>query len=308
MSYRQPFCYYSISMSSTMRDSFQTMFWTSCKQHIMLSTFPSLVSTDTSTFHGIRNQSYSSSRKLSSCIVTWSTRHLENCMKLWNMHDRIELMKPLGNCWARLSKRVKLVKHSALLHTACESRYLHPILSSTVKRHSTWCGLRLKQCYMSFVIRQASLYIRFPMKMRVDQGSSFTSVRRTNRAKAVGTDVQESGVEAHNSLRSGEIYHALLSWILPKIREENLKMDNSIRLKLAVKATNDTMGPEGLVVLYLVFGGIPRFPSMDSALPTQQQRKDAMQAARHEMSIITVELRIPKGPLIRRYKKRRPRD
>ncbi len=153
MSYRQPFCYYSISMTSTMRDSLQTMIWTSCKQHIMLSQFPSLVSTDTSSLHGIRNQSYSSSRKLSSGIVTWSILHLGNCMKLWNMLDRIELMKPPGNCWKRLSKCVKLVKHSALLHIAFESRYLHPILSSTMKRHSIWFVSRLKQCYTSFVIR-----------------------------------------------------------------------------------------------------------------------------------------------------------
>ena len=142
--------------------------------------------------------------------------------------------------------------------------------------------------------------------MRVDQGSLFTSVRWTNRAKAVGTDVQESGVEAHNSLRSGERYHALSRWILLKIRKEHLKMDNNIRLKLAVKAMNDTMGPEGLVPFYLVFGGIPRFPSTESALQTQQQRINDMQAARRELSIITVELRIPQSPLITRNKKCRP--
>ena len=42
----------------------------------------------------------------------------------------------------------------------------------------------------AFVICWAPLYIGFPMKMHVDQGSVFTSVRWTNRAKAVGTDVQ----------------------------------------------------------------------------------------------------------------------
>ena len=42
----------------------------------------------------------------------------------------------------------------------------------------------------AFVICWASLYIGFPMKMRVDQGSVFTSVRWTNRARPVGPDVQ----------------------------------------------------------------------------------------------------------------------
>ncbi len=62
----------------------------------------------------------------------------------------------------------------------------------------------------AFVICWASLYIGFPMETHVDQGSAFTSVRWTNRAKEVGTDFQESVVEAHNSFGSGERYHAPL--------------------------------------------------------------------------------------------------
>ncbi len=72
-------------------------------------------------------------------------------------------------------------------------------------------------------------------------------------------------------------------------------MDKNIVLKLAMKATNDTMGPEGLVPSYLVFGCIPRFPSTESTLSTQQQRMDGMQAARLEMAIITAEVRIGKA-------------
>ena len=107
--------------------------------------------------------------------------------------------------------------------------------------------------------------------MRVGQGSASTSVRWTNRAKAVGTDVQESSVEAHNSLGSGERFHALLSRIFLKIREEHPKMDESIMLKLATEAMNDTMGPERHVPSYLVFGGITRCPSTESTLLMQQQ-------------------------------------
>ena len=131
----------------------------------------------------------------------------------------------------------------------------------------------------AFVICWASLYIRFPMKMSIDQGSAFTSVRWSNRAKAVGTEIQESDVEAHNSLGSGERYHALLRRIFLKIREEHPKMGKNIILKLPVKAMDDTLGPKGLVPSYLVFSCIPRFPSTESTLPTQQQRMDAMQSA-----------------------------
>ncbi len=106
-------------------------------------------------------------------------------------------------------------------------------------------------------------------------------------------------VEAHNSLGSGERCHAPLRRIFLKIREEYPKIDKNIVLKLAVRAMNDTMGPEGLVPSYLVFGCIPRFPSTDSTLPTQQQRMDAMQAARREMAIITAELQIRKALMSR---------
>ncbi len=66
----------------------------------------------------------------------------------------------------------------------------------------------------AFLICWAFLYLGFPMKMRVNQKSTFSLLRWTNRAKASGTDVQESGIEAHNSLGSGEIYHAPLRKII----------------------------------------------------------------------------------------------
>ena len=105
--------------------------------------------------------------------------------------------------------------------------------------------------------------------MHVDQRSAFTSVRWTNRAKAVGIDVPESVEEARNSLGYGERFRAPFSRIFFKIRKERPKMDRNIIVKLAVKAMNDTMGPEGLVPSYLVFVSIPRFPSKESALPMQ---------------------------------------
>ena len=69
-------------------------------------------------------------------------------------------------------------------------------------------------------------------------------------------------------------------------------MNKNMILKLAVKAMNDNMGPERLVLSYFVFGCIPRFPSTESTLPRLLQRMDAMQAARREMAIITAELLI----------------
>ncbi len=106
--------------------------------------------------------------------------------------------------------------------------------------------------------------------MRADHDSEFTSVWWTNRAKEVETNVQESAVAAQTSLGSGEKYHAPLRRIFLKIREEHPKIDYNIILKLAVKATTDTIRTEGLVPSCIVFGCIQRFPSTDYTLPTQQ--------------------------------------
>ena len=147
----------------------------------------------------------------------------------------------------------------------------------------------------AFVSCWAAIYIGFPEKLRVDQGSAFTSVRWTRLCDMVGTEIQLSGVEAHNALGSGERYHAPLRRIFRKIRNEEPKLDMSIVLQLAVKAINDTMGPEGLVPSLLVFGCIPRFPAVSSKVPEQKERMNALISARQEMATITAELRVTKA-------------
>ena len=63
-------------------------------------------------------------------------------------------------------------------------------------------------------------------------------------------------------------------------------------MRLAIKAVNDTMGPEGQVPSLLVFGTLPRFPVVDTSFPNQIERMKALEAARAEMGTITAELRI----------------
>ena len=54
------------------------------------------------------------------------------------------------------------------------------------------------------------------MKMCADQGSAFTTVRRTRRADAVGTVDQISEVESLNSVGSSQRDHARLRRIFKK--------------------------------------------------------------------------------------------
>lgn len=66
-------------------------------------------------------------------------------------------------------------------------------------------------------------------------------------------------------------------------------------LPLAQKAVNDTVVPSGLVPSLLVFGMIPRFPSVNSELPEQTDRMIALELAQVVMASISAKLRIQKA-------------
>jgi hypothetical protein len=137
--------------------------------------------------------------------------------------------------------------------------------------------------------------IGYPNRMRVDQGSIFTSPRWKELTDLNGIVLQLSGIESRNSLGAGERYHAPLRRMYHKIVFEYPRLDPHLALKLAVKAMNGTQGPEGLVPSLLVFGVLPRFPGSNTFLPNQKDRMDALIAARAEMETISAELKIRKA-------------
>ena len=137
-------------------------------------------------------------------------------------------------------------------------------------------GQTVEDVWDAFMFCWVTQYTGFPVKIKTDQGSCFTSLRWTSRTNAVGTEMETSGVESHNSLGPGERYHEPLRKVFKNIMDEQPDMRNEHALRLAIKACNDTLGPEGLVPSYLVFGCIPRFPSVDSSLTKQKERMQAM--------------------------------
>lgn len=156
-------------------------------------------------------------------------------------------------------------------------------------------GQTVEHVWESFIECWSSIYTGFPEIMKVDQGSAFKSVRWKRLCEEVGTVTQESGVESHNSLGSGERYHEPLRRIFRKIKRETPRINNNVALRISIKAMNDTLGPEGLVPSLLVFGCVPRFPCINSKQPNQKERMVALNAARQEMAEITAELRIKKA-------------
>ena len=95
-------------------------------------------------------------------------------------------------------------------------------------------------------------------------------------------------VEAHNSIGKVERYHNPLRRAYKIIRAE-LKdegIDDEVCLQMAVKAINDTAGPNGLVLILLVFGAYPRMTSADPLLPSIVKRSKAIQDAIRELRSI----------------------
>ena len=113
----------------------------------------------------------------------------------------------------------------------------------------------------------------------------------------VGTELQLSGTESHHSLGSGERHQAPLRQVYLKIRHEHHSVDKETSLRLSIKALNDTMGPEGLVPSLLVFGVLPRFSAVDTKLPNQVERMEALKNARAEAEAISAKLRVRKAIL-----------
>jgi Reverse transcriptase (RNA-dependent DNA polymerase) len=69
-------------------------------------------------------------------------------------------------------------------------------------------------------------------------------------------------------------------------------LHRSLTLRLAIKATNDTIGIGGIAPSMLAFGFIPRFPITSSHLPEQADRMRALQVEMMEMNAAVATERI----------------
>lgn len=76
------------------------------------------------------------------------------------------------------------------------------------------------------------------------------------------------------------------------LHKDHPSLTDNLKLRLAVKALNDTAGLKGLVPSLLVFGKIPYLENTNANLPDQEERFRAMHLARAEAAKITAEQRI----------------
>ena len=146
--------------------------------------------------------------------------------------------------------------------------------------------------WLAFIQIWCTMYTGYPNRIRVDQGSSFTSDRWRQLTDLAGIQLRISGVKAHSSLGIGERLHEPLRRIYRKVRADYPQAHNKILLNIAVKAMNDTIGEKGLVPSLLAFGITPRFPIISTDLPTQSERMRLLATAQMEMNAIVAERRV----------------
>ena len=101
-----------------------------------------------------------------------------------------------------------------------------------------------------------------------------------------GIKHKSSGVQSYNSLGVSERYHSFLRQIYRKVRDAKPSISPQNALMLAVKAMNDSAGPQGLVPTVLILGVMPRIPVVPSELPDQISRMTAMHSVRKEMAAV----------------------
>jgi len=127
------------------------------------------------------------------------------------------------------------------------------------------------------------MYVGFPESMLTDQGSAFVSKEWKYNCELAEIELRHTGTESHNSLGSAETYHALLRRTYQKTRMDHPTVPVDVSLALTVKAMNSTVGPDGLCPQLLVFGVMPRLPSIcPQELPEQKERLRALATARLE--------------------------
>ena len=146
---------------------------------------------------------------------------------------------------------IMYIDNSPILHIVDEAtRFQAAKWLSNISAKHTWDILRL--CWID-------VYIGPPDYIIHDAGKNFISREFRQYAASMAITTKSVPVEAHWSIGMVERYHAVLrrayKVIMDKLQGSGINKD--MALQMAVKAVNDTAGPNGLVPTLLVFGAYP---------------------------------------------------
>lgn len=153
-------------------------------------------------------------------------------------------------------------------------------------------GESARHVWDAFIECWSTLYNGYPRKIQIFKGPIFASEKCKEWTNMAGINMEFSRIESPNSNGLVEQYYDLLWNIYSCIVQDYPKLYPEIAFRCAIKGINDTMGPEGLVPSYLVFGVIPSFPAFNTNLPEQMDRMDAISFPKREMVQVASRLRV----------------
>ena len=116
-----------------------------------------------------------------------------------------------------------------------------------------------------------------------DHETNFNSEKFRTLFRFIGSTFKLVLIKAYHLISKVKRYHWLLRRAYEIVMEEHLKLSNANQLQMAVKAINDTVGPNGLIPTLLVFGAYPRMTELDPPNPTVEQRAATIKRAMKEI-------------------------
>jgi hypothetical protein len=103
-------------------------------------------------------------------------------------------------------------------------------------------------------------------------------------------NIKEVPVEAHNSVGKVERYHAPVRRAFDILKDElQGSASREAILQIAIKAVNDSAGPDGIIPTLLVFGAYPRMTKDSPPSLSTTQRAQAIYKATKEVRRLYAE-------------------
>jgi hypothetical protein len=170
---------------------------------------------------------------------------------------------------------IMYINGSPVLHIIDEAtRYQAARWLQNISAKHTWDTLRA--CWID-------TYIGPPEYITHDAGRNFISKEFQQYATAMAISTKTVPVEAHWSVGLVERAHPALRRAYQIITDECKDIQKELALQMAVKAVNDTAGPDGLVPTLLVYGAYPRMSNLDPPAPSVTDRATAIRKAMAEI-------------------------
>lgn len=142
-----------------------------------------------------------------------------------------------------------------------------------------------KQIWDTFVEFWYLIDSTIPNKILIDQRTSFREAFAVYK-RLWNVNVSHMGIESHSALVIGESYHQPLRITYQNISITHSHIPKGLRLTISVKALNDTLGAQGIVISLLLYKTSPQIRVLRIGLlqhPKLAKRAKAAETARAEM-------------------------